>query len=84
MEKIIRVQKGVVAKYKNKFWGQIYSDGYCAVDDFGGIDDAIVADPRFCTRATDFTYSNEFNPHFIKLKKAVLVKIVKTTVYEVG
>ncbi len=77
---------GVVAEFKGQYWGTQYTDGQCTCNDFGPIEKAHISDPEFCTKPTDMTYNpknmNGFNPDYDKLKRAKLIKIKRTTIFE--
>ena len=72
--------KYVVAEYNGKYWGIEYEDGHSTSYAFGPIEKADVSDSEFCKKATDFSSRNH---HTKELKKARLVKVKKTTVFEI-
>ena len=78
---------GVVSELDGKYWGTQYADGYCKCNDFGPIENARISDPEYCTKPTDMTYNpkntNGFNPDYDQLKRAKLIKIKKTIIFEI-
>ena len=84
MDKKVEVKEGVVAKYNGLYWGVQYSDSRSETKDFGPIENAIISDPKYCTKPTDMTWDPKntggYNSEYNKLEKAELVKIKKTIV----
>ena len=80
------IKEGVVAEYKGRYWGTQHEDGRFTHNDFGDISKAKISDPMYCGKPTDMTYDpanmNGYNPDYEKLEKATLVKVRKTTKYE--
>ncbi len=87
MRDIIKIENGVVAEYKGKYWGVQRVDSYSTDIGFGVLSKAYIGNPEFCKTPTDMTYSPEntggYNPHFDKLKKAKLVGVRKTTTVKI-
>ena len=84
--KFVFKEEGVVAEFNGRYWGEQDSDGRCTVTDFGSIIRADISNPEYRTEPTDMTYNpkntNGRNPDYDKLKEAKLVKVIKTTTYE--
>lgn len=75
------IETGVVAELNGKYWGCQYDDDrHCYSDGFGPIEKAEVSDPRYCRVPTDLTYAR--SPDVKQLRKAKLLKVKVTTIYE--
>ena len=74
--------KGVVAEFEGKYWGRQHEDGHCLYCDFGPIEKAEIADPKYCVKSTDFTSKNNLS-EYKQLEKATLRYVEVTTVYRV-
>ena len=85
--KKIEIIEGVVAKFKGKYWGVQYDDGYTVSKGFGEIDNAEIGDPSFCTKATDMTWNpsntNGYNHEYELLKNAKVVRVKKVITTEI-
>lgn len=84
--KNIVVESGVVAMYNGGFWGEQFEDGNSTHYDFGDFTKAHIGNPQYCTKPTDMTWNpentNGYNPHYEKLMKSKLVKVIRTTTIE--
>jgi len=82
MKKIVKEEIGVVAEYKGKYWCNNGERG----NYFGDIENADISNPQFCKKPTDLTYDPKntgYNPDYVELSKAKLVKIKKTITTEI-
>ncbi len=77
-----KYETGVVAEFGGLFWGVQYEDGQSTAYDFGPIENARIADPKYCHQPTDLTYKGSYDTE--KLKAARLLPVHKTTIYEVS
>lgn len=82
MTEIKTEEEYVVAEYKGKYWGIEYEDGQCTCRGFVSIENAAKANPEFCKKPEDMTYKASHEVE--KLRKAKLVKVKKTTIYQVS
>ena len=79
---VVEIKKtGLVARSGDEFWGVQYSDGQVQEMGFGPIQNAKIADPRYCGKATDLVYCG--SPDAAKLSNARMVHVTITTIYEV-
>lgn len=81
MIKEIVIKTGVVAELNGKYYGIQYEDGHSRSYDFGPIEKAVIADPKYCSKPTSMTYST--SPDIKKLEMAKLVNIKVVTTYEI-
>ena len=80
-KKIIIKEEGVIAELNGKYFGSLDEDGQCLNYGFFDIEMAEIADPKYCRETTDLTYLG--SPYTDDLKQSKLVKVIKTTIYEI-
>lgn len=78
----MKIETGVMVMNGDLGWGVKYEDNQ--VTEYGWIstEKAIVADPKFVKRPTDFTYPGSC--HTSELKKGKLVMVKRVTTVEVS
>lgn len=76
------IEEGVAVMCDGKYWGKLYEDGHSTSFGYGNIGAANIADPEFCKRPQDMTYSGS---HYVdELKRGKLVKIRRRIIAEWG
>jgi hypothetical protein len=82
VKEVKRVEEtGVIAFDGVGFWGVQYEDGHSCAMAFGPIEKARISNPEFCPVPEYMTYKGSHD--YEKLSKSRLVKIKKTTIYEI-
>ncbi len=74
-------QHGIVVEYRGKFWGTTFYDAEYTIREWTTIDKADMGDPEFCKSPQSFTYHG--SPESKELAKGRLVRVTKTTTFEV-
>lgn len=73
----MKIETGVMAIKDGKGWGNIYNDGHSSEDGWVDIEDAEIADPKYCTETTGFTYPK--SQYVSELRKGKLVRVERRT-----
>jgi len=81
MEKMKKIERGVMVMKNGKAWGIEYEDGRETMYGWMNPVDAPIHDPQFCKNPLDVTYEN--SPHITELSTAQLVAVERETIVKI-